>query len=182
MVEANREIPGGNEAVQNGEGEGANDDQHMIIDEVIKPRSNFSSNALRCAVPRTDLRKKKESLSMSLININGMRQGSRMFSSSSNVVSGEEGGRHQSFNVEIVSRQISFASPRGRDIGIAVKNSSGVVNAVVQENPISEESSGSSEHSDQTSSEGSGDDSSIDAAINGEEETEQSLYNKILAA
>jgi hypothetical protein len=49
---------------------------------------------------------------------------------------------------------------------------------------ISEASEGesSNEKSDTTSSEGSGSDSSIEAAINGGDESEAQLYEKILAA
>ena len=39
-----------------------------------------------------------------------------------------------------------------------------------------------SEHSDPTSSEGSSSESSIEAAINGEEDSEQAIYAKIQAA
>jgi len=50
-----------------------NEDSYMQddgqVEVVIKPRNNYSSNALRRAVPRTDLNKKRESLSMSMINI-----------------------------------------------------------------------------------------------------------------
>ena len=48
-------------------------EDNMSIDEqfdvVIKPRTLYSNLALRKAVPHTDLKKKKESLSMSLINL-----------------------------------------------------------------------------------------------------------------
>ena len=69
-------------------------DESMQIDEdvVIKPRNNFSNSALRCVVPQTDLKKKKESLSMSLINMgSGGRAQSRLFISSTNEQ--EEGRR-----------------------------------------------------------------------------------------
>jgi len=43
------------------------DDEAMEV--VIKPRTNFTSSALRRVVPQTDLKKKRESLTMSMINI-----------------------------------------------------------------------------------------------------------------
>jgi len=68
----------------------------VVIDEdvVIKPRNNYSSSALQLVVPKTDLRKKKESLSMSLINIGSSgRSASRMFMPSGRI-EGQEEGRH----------------------------------------------------------------------------------------
>ena len=105
--------------------------------------------------------------------------------SSSNVVGDSEGPRHVSCN--FVKKQISFQSPRGRDIAQAVRiSSSNQVNMALQQSNIPEaESEGSSSEKSDTSSSSSndsGDDSSIDAAINGEEDTEQALYDKILAA
>ena len=55
-------------------GEAGNDDS-MVVDEegtmevVIKPRNNFTSNALKRAVPQVDLKKKKLSLTMSMMSI-----------------------------------------------------------------------------------------------------------------
>ena len=60
----------------------------MIVDEgtvevVMKPRNTFSNGALRRVVPPIDLRKKKESLSMSMINMGSSgRFESRLFVSS----------------------------------------------------------------------------------------------------
>jgi hypothetical protein len=72
----------------------------------------------------------------------------------------------------MIAKQISFASPKGRDIAKAVFKSANIGQQIRGER-ISEASEGeSSEHSDATSSEGSGSDSSIEAAINGEDETE----------
>ena len=52
--------------------DGGNEDT-MQVDEmmevVIKPRNLFTSSALRRAVPQTDIKKKRESLTMSMINI-----------------------------------------------------------------------------------------------------------------
>lgn len=157
--------------------------ENSVVDVIIKPRNNFSSNALRRAVPAVDLRKKKESLTMSMISMgsNGRSQ-SRLFMSSSNVANGnEDGGRHQSFNT--IAKQISFASPRGNEIVKAVRVSSqkmpAAQNANIAEAHSEDESSEKSDPSESDDSESS---DSIDAAINGEEETEQSLYDKILAA
>ena len=44
-------------------------ENQVDVEVVIKPRNNFSSTALRRVVPHTDLKKKKESLSLSLINM-----------------------------------------------------------------------------------------------------------------
>ncbi len=55
------------------EADALNEDSYMTeysqVEVVIKPRNNYSSNALRHAVPRTDLNKKRESLSMSMISM-----------------------------------------------------------------------------------------------------------------
>ena len=97
------------------------DQNKSVVDVIIKPRNNYSSNALKRAVPAIDLRKKKESLTMSMINMgSGGRSQSRLFMSSSNVAAGlNEEGRHQSFNT--IAKQYSFASPRGNEIAKAVK-------------------------------------------------------------
>ena len=76
-----------------------NNDDSMIVDEQVeivkKPRNNYSNSALRRVVPQTDLKKKKESLTMSMINMgSGGRSQSRLFNSSSNVVNAGEEGRH----------------------------------------------------------------------------------------
>ena len=91
------------------------------IEVVVKPRNNFSNSALRRVMPQMDLKKKKESLTMSMINISS-GGGSRLFVSNSNSNQREE-GRHLSFN--LVAKQISFTSPRGRDIAQAVREHSG---------------------------------------------------------
>ena len=92
------------------------------VEVVVKPRNNFSNSALRRVVPQMDLKKKKESLTMSMINISS-GGGSRLFVSNSNNNSKDEGGRHLSFN--LVAKQISFTSPRGRNIANAVRENSG---------------------------------------------------------
>ena len=45
------------------------DDECSIVEQVLKPRNHFSNSVLRKVVPQTDIRKKKESLSMSMINM-----------------------------------------------------------------------------------------------------------------
>ena len=148
--------------------------EYSQVEVVIKPRNNYSSNALRHAVPRTDLNKKRESLSMSMINMRSSGRSQSRFFSSSALDTKEEGARHLSFNT--IAKQISFASPRGRDFAKALRESANIG----QKNPvnahISEASEGDSDdssvRSDTTSSESSGSDSSIEAAINGSDETE----------
>jgi len=162
---------------------GSLNDSRMIVDEdvVIKPRNHFSNSALRRVVPQTDLKKKKESLSMSLNNLGtGGRSQSRFFQGNQSSESGET-NRHQSFST--ISKQISFQSPVGKGIDRVVRNPSKELQERAQ---ILEESSGcenetSSERED-SSSDSDDSDSSIEAAINGEEESEQQLYDKILAA
>lgn len=174
MVEASSDVS----MSAKGEGE-------MSVDEgsdvVIKPRNSFSSNALRRAVPQTDLRKKRESLSMSLINMSKSgRQNSRMFSSANLMnKSMAEQGRHQSFNI---AKQISFQSLVGRDIKFGIKNKDSCKiedshNPHISEADEDEDSS--DEKSDPSSSSGDSSDSSMDAAINGEDDSEQALYDKI---
>ena len=70
------------EADQSMEAQGGLNDSSMIVDEdvIFKPRNNFSNSALRRVAPATDLKKKKESLSMSMINLgSGGRAQSRLF-------------------------------------------------------------------------------------------------------
>ena len=73
----------------------------MMVDErvevVVKPRNMFSNSALRRVVPSIDLKKKKESLTMSMINITS-GGGSRLFVSNDNNNRDSE-GRHLSFNL-----------------------------------------------------------------------------------
>ena len=155
------------------------DDECSIVEQVLKPRNHFSNSVLRKVVPQTDIRKKKESLSMSMINMGGSgRSGSRLFMSSSFVAKDGE-NRLQSHN--LIAKQISFSSPLSKDIVKAVQVNSKDVSKNQQ--PIDEENSDdTSEKSDPSSSENSDSDSSIEAALNGEEETEEAIYNKILAA
>lgn len=157
----------------------------MQVDEVYKPRNTFSSNALRRAVPQTDLQKKKASLSMSMINMGASgRLGSRMFSNSNLDGSGGEQGRHLSFNI---AKQISFTSPSGKKFGSAPKKN-GVSGSLgdSRNQEIAEvsgddcDSSDSSVKSDPSSSSGDSSDS-IEAAINGDD-NEDAIYDQILAA
>ena len=117
---------------------------------------------------------------MSMINLGGVgRAGSRLFNSTSFKEDGEE-GRQQSCN--LIAKQMSFLSPLGKDIEKAVRLSSKEVSKdaaiaeVNSEDDVSEKSDTRSDSNDDDS------DSSIEAALNGEEESEASLYNKILAA
>ena len=165
MVEAGRDDVSMNSLNNN-----INEDTMMAdssIEVVVKPRNNFSNSALRRVVPQIDLKKKKESLTMSMINISS-GGGSRLFVSNSNNNGGEE-GRHLSFN--LIEKQISFSSPKGRDIVHAVRDNSDKIqsHAKIEEHNSEDESS---EKSDATSESDGSDTSSIDAAFNGEEETE----------
>lgn len=152
-------------------------DENGEMEVVIKPRTNFSSSALRRAVPQTDLKKKRESLTMSMINIYKSGSSQRLFQSGR--VETQSNRAMQSCN--LVAKHISFASPRGKEISKAVNKSSQKI--APQPSQIDEENSEgeSSEKSDATSSSCSSE-SSIDAALNGEGETEEALYEKILAA
>ena len=100
----------------------------MHEDVVIKPRNDFTDGALRLVTPKIDLRKKKESLSMSLINIGGAgRASSGMFKMSGRVA--QEEGRHASFNI---ARAVSFQSPVGKNgMMQAFKHSSHEIKKVV---------------------------------------------------
>ena len=57
-------------------------DEEGAMEVVIKPRNNFTSNALKKAVPHCDLKRKKQSLTMSSINIKASNS-VRLFSSAS---------------------------------------------------------------------------------------------------
>ena len=57
-------------------------DEEGAMEVVIKPRNNFTSNALKKAVPYCDLKRKKQSLTMSSINIKASNS-VRLFSSAS---------------------------------------------------------------------------------------------------
>jgi hypothetical protein len=97
MVEASRAQRNDDRSMNSDAGT-QNEDSYMQgddqVDMVIKPRNNYSSNALRRAVPRTDLNKKRESLSMSLINMGaGGRSASRLFNSASLASINEDGRR-----------------------------------------------------------------------------------------
>ena len=57
-------------------------DEEGAMEVVIKPRNNFTSNALKRAVPHCDLKKKKQSLTMNSINLKASNS-VRLFSSQS---------------------------------------------------------------------------------------------------
>lgn len=94
----------------------ASSDEMMDLDEVvvIKPRNNFSSNALTYVVPRNVnySRKKKESLTKSLINIrsNGT---SKLF-----LPKLCADGKMHSQSI-VIKQKILFSSPHGRDLSKA---------------------------------------------------------------
>ena len=114
---------------------------------------------------------------MSMMSIKQTKGEQRLFESSR--INTQQNRQLQSCN--LVAKQISFASPRGRDIQAAVrKNSQQAVQANQGHITEREREESSSEKSDATSSSSSGD-SSIDAALNGEDDTEQALYERILA-
>ena len=95
---------------------GVNEDM-MEIDKVIKPRTNFTGGALRHVVPANAaaLKAKKESLTMSMMNLSSSGGGYRLFKSneSSSNVGSEAGRNHSSI---VISRQFSILSPRGKGI------------------------------------------------------------------
>ena len=118
--------------------------------------------------PKTDLRKKKESLSQSLLNIAGAS--SRMFGGGSGWLPASAGS-HNSFSIV---RHVSFQQEATKGIEQAILNRDlGDEHSVVHEAPEDDESG--SEKSDKTSSSGEDSDSSIEAAINGGENEDQ-LY------
>ena len=95
MVEANS-----NQSMESGSHQGEDTEMADEVEIVKKPRNNYSNSALRRVVPQTDLKKKKENLTQSMINMGSSgRTPSRLFNSSSNVVvDGATAGRHCSFN------------------------------------------------------------------------------------
>ena len=149
------------------------------MEVVIKPRTNFTSSALRRAVPQTDIKKKRESLTMSMINI--YQSGSQRLFKSGKV---ETQSNRQLQSCNLVAKQISFASPRGMEIQKAVRKSSQQLKkqpAQIDDVVDEQSDDDSSAKSDATSESNSSSDESIDAAINGEDDTEQALYERILA-
>ena len=95
-----------------------------------------------------------------------------------------EEGRHNSFNV--IARQVSFNSPSAREVIKRLSSTDRVRQAAaIKPNKIDEEDSegdeDEEEKSDATSSDDGSSDSSIEAMINGDDETEESLYAKIQA-
>ena len=81
MVEANNQSD-----VDMSEGGGRED--AAMHEVVMKPQTNFSNNALRKVVPFCNLKEKKASLSMSMINLR-KSGGSRLFSENfKNLLSG----------------------------------------------------------------------------------------------
>ena len=109
------------------------------------------------------------------------RAGSRLFMSSSFDKKNNGENRLQSHN--LIAKQISFSSPLSKDIIQGVQFNSNPSSKANQQAAIREADSEDdvSEKSDPSSSENDSD-SSIEAALNGEEETEDSIYNKILAS
>ena len=160
------------------------------VDFVQKPRTLYSSNALRRVVPVKDLSKKKESLTMSNIKMKGAGglQGakSRLFQSMENVEGTNQVQRFRSCSY--IANQVSFRSPRGTEFGNAVHRSindslgandiGNAIDQVIEEKKQEEEDSTESE--DETSSDG-GSDSSIDAALDGDE-NEEAMYKKLQEA
>ena len=162
------------------------------VDFVQKPRTLYSSNALRRVVPVKDLTKKKESLTMSNIKMKGASglQGakSRLFQSMENTIEGQNSLPQRFRSCSYIANQVSFRSPRGTEFGNAVHRSindslgandiAGAIEQVIEEKQKEEEDSTESE--DETSSDG-GSDSSIDAALDGEE-NEDAMYKKLQEA
>ena len=105
MVEANNDM-----AMSESAGDVSDSEMHEVV---MKPQTNFSNNALRKVVPQVDLKDKKLSLSMSMINIR-KAGGSRLFSQNLKNVEGNQKGPNISCN--FIQKSISFSSPRGRDI------------------------------------------------------------------
>ena len=158
----------------------------VAVDFVQKPRTLYSSNALRRVANVKDLTKKKESLTMQNIKFKGGTSGlqtskSRLFQSMDNV---EESGQVRSFrSCSYIANQVSFRSPRGADFTKEVHrsihdslgaNDVGVIEEIEEKNREEEDST---ESEDDTSSDG-GSDSSIDAALDGEE-NEEAMYKKV---
>ena len=56
-------------AVDYGDLENMQVDNEGAMEVVIKPRNNFTSNALKKAVPHCDLKKRKQSLTMNSISM-----------------------------------------------------------------------------------------------------------------
>lgn len=153
-------------------------DEYCETEVVIKPRTNFTNNALRRAVPQTNLNKKRENLTQSMINI--YQSGQQRLFKSTTVATQQKRQKIQSCS--LVAKQVMFSSPHHKEIEKAVRIHSHVMRQPSQILECDSEGDSSDKSDETSSSDTSSDGSSIDAAINGEvEDDEQALYERVLA-
>jgi hypothetical protein len=114
--------------------EGPNDKHQDGVELITKPRNNFSSNALRQVVPGVNLKKKRESLTMSMISLKKRAPVSKESTNSGKVafpkiddLNKTEGDTTKSKGaVCIIKSQISKVSPKlGESLMESVRENGG---------------------------------------------------------
>ena len=178
---------------------GVTDDSYDIIK---KPRTMYSNKILRQVAGVTDLKKRKESLSMSVIKLKAKSNATlgddkhdsgRLFQKSGSFSDNEKLNFAKSCN--IIRQPINFSSPRGKQMKMDLLSSSqeegedqgsglqDKLDTIKQEDEgMSSDEPEDDEEEKEDSTSGEEDDSSIDADMQGDDfETEDQIYQRILA-
>ena len=153
------------------------DKEEDRMEVVIKPRNRYTSNALRQAVPAVDLRKKRESLTMSIMNMSlgGSKPRTRGFGMNSKA--SQDGNQFDKMNqsCNVVAAEISFMGDAyGQKMKQAIRSHVSGHGQIDEENSDED----SSEQSDPTSSSESEGDSFDNELAHGAD-TEDAIYQQI---